>query len=59
MPSGLAWDDLGAVLPSQPDGVLLPKGEPPLLAELDGRLRDMEHRHGLDPGRPPVWVLTK
>jgi citrate lyase subunit beta/citryl-CoA lyase len=56
--TGLAWDDLEVVLPAGPDGLLLPKGDPLLLGELDGRLEDMEQRLGLRQGALPVWVLA-
>lgn len=56
--TGLAWDDLEAVLPAGPDGLLLPKGDPGLLAELDTRLGEVEGRVGLQPGAIPVWVLA-
>jgi citrate lyase subunit beta/citryl-CoA lyase len=56
--TGLAWDDLEAVLAARPDGLMLPKGDPSLLADLDQRLRDMESRLGLESGALPVWVLA-
>jgi citrate lyase subunit beta/citryl-CoA lyase len=56
--SGLAWDDLAAVLPAHPDGLLLPKGDPLLLAELDRRLGERELAAGLEPGALPIWVLA-
>ena len=58
IPTGLAWDDLEAVLPAKPDGLMLPKGDPAQLAELDARLSAMEERAGLEPGALPVWVLA-
>ena len=33
--SGEAWRDLAAVLPGRPDGIVLPKSEPAVLAEAD------------------------
>lgn len=56
--TGLAWDDLAGVLAAQPDGLLLPKGDPLLLAELDRRLGELEPRLGLERGVLPVWVLA-
>ena len=58
IPTGLAWDDLEAVLPSRPDGLMLPKGDPERLAALDARLHEMEGRLGLEAGALPVWVLA-
>jgi citrate lyase subunit beta/citryl-CoA lyase len=58
IPTGLAWDDLEAVLPARPDGLILPKGDPQLLAQLDSRLQDMEQRFSLATGALPVWVLA-
>ena len=42
----------------RPDGLMLPKGDPELLAQLDGRLRHIEAHAGLDVGALPVWVLA-
>ncbi len=56
--TGLAWDDLDAVLAARPDGVMLPKGDPLLLRELEQRLRDVEQQLGLEVGAMPVWVLA-
>jgi len=56
--TGLAWDDLSAVLAARPDGLLLPKGDPLLLAELDRRLLQLEQQAGLQGGALPVWVLA-
>jgi citrate lyase subunit beta/citryl-CoA lyase len=56
--TGLAWDDLEAVVPARPDGLMLPKGDPQLLAQLDRRLGEIEAREGLDVGALPVWVLA-
>jgi citrate lyase subunit beta/citryl-CoA lyase len=56
--SGLAWDDLAVVLPARPDALLLPKGDPQLLAELDGRLGELEQRAGLQSDATPVYVLA-
>jgi citrate lyase subunit beta / citryl-CoA lyase len=58
IPTGLAWDDLDAVVPARPDGLMLPKGEPQLLAQLDARLNEIEARAGLQVGALPVWVLA-
>jgi citrate lyase subunit beta / citryl-CoA lyase len=56
--TGLTWDDLAAVLPARPDAVLLPKGDPGLLAELDRRLSELEQRAGMQVGMTPVYVLA-
>ena len=56
--TGLAWDDLAAVLAARPDGLMLPKGDPLLLGELEQRLRELEQRLGLEVGALPVWVLA-
>ncbi len=56
--TGLAWDDLDAVLAARPDGVVLPKGDPDLFRELDQRLQPLESRLGLAVGALPVWVLA-
>ena len=56
--SGWAWDDLEAVLSARPDGLMLPKGDPHLFADLDHRLGEMEARANLETGSLPVWVLA-
>jgi citrate lyase subunit beta/citryl-CoA lyase len=56
--SGLAAADLAAVLPARPDALLLPKGDPQCLADLDGLLRSLETRFGLPLGELPVYVLA-
>lgn len=56
--TGLAWDDLQAVLAARPDGLMLPKGDPLLLRELNQRLGELEPRLGLPTGSVPVWVLA-
>ena len=56
--SGLAAADLEAVLAARPDGLMLPKGDPQCLAELDALLRPLEARAGLTVGSLPVIVLA-
>ena len=58
LPTGLTAADLQAVLPSRPDALLLPKGDPQQLATLDAQLTGLEARFGLPPGELPVYVLA-
>jgi citrate lyase subunit beta/citryl-CoA lyase len=49
--SGVALDDLVAVVPQQPDGILLPKCLPDDVRALDHYLSALEAAQGLRPER--------
>ena len=49
--SGVALDDLAAVVPGRPDGILLPKCVPEDVRTLDHYLSAFEAAFGLSPGR--------
>lgn len=54
--SGEAWRDLAAVLPARPDGIVLPKSEPALLAETDREIDRLQREAGADAW--PVRVIA-
>jgi citrate lyase subunit beta / citryl-CoA lyase len=56
--SGLALDDLAAVMPGQPDGIMLPKALPEDLAGLDRRLAELETAASVKLGTTRVIVIA-
>src|ERR1700748_851655 len=56
--SGAALDDLAAVIPGKPDGVLLPKALPQDLATLDHFLSAFETAFGVTPGAVRVIAIA-
>lgn len=57
--SGLAGDDLAAVVPSHPDGILLPKaGSAAAVHHLSGLLAPLERENGLQAGALKLIVLA-
>lgn len=56
--AGAALDDLAAVMPGRPDGVLLPKCLPADLRTLDHYLAAFEAAHGLPPGRTRIIAIA-
>jgi len=56
--SGAALDDLAAVVPGKPDGILLPKCEPQDLQTLDHYLSALETVSGLAPGSIRVIAIA-
>ncbi|MDE8652393.1 HpcH/HpaI aldolase/citrate lyase family protein [Novosphingobium album (ex Liu et al. 2023)] len=49
--SGLARDDLIAVMPHAPDGIVLPRATgPEAVSQLAAEIYELEHRHGLPTG---------
>ncbi len=56
---GLAPDDLAAVMPARPGGIMLPKSEQGGdVAQLDALLTALEAENGIDPGSTPVIALV-
>jgi citrate lyase subunit beta/citryl-CoA lyase len=52
-------DDLLAVMPAAPDGLMVPKAAGPAqLLLLAGELHDLEHRHGIPAGRTRLLPLV-
>ena len=52
-------DDLDAVMPSRPGGIVLPKAEGRHHVEqLDALLAERERAHGIEPGSTPVMALV-
>lgn len=58
LPSGIALDDLAAVMPGKPDGVLLPKCVPGDLQTLDHYLAAFEAASALSPGRVRIIAIA-
>jgi citrate lyase subunit beta / citryl-CoA lyase len=56
--SGAALDDLTAVLPGKPEGILLPKCQPGDLPSLDHYLTALEAAYGLSPGGIRVIAIA-
>ena len=56
--SGAALDDLAAVMPARPDGILLPKCVPEDLRVLDHYLAAFEAAHGLPAGQTRVIAIA-
>jgi citrate lyase subunit beta/citryl-CoA lyase len=56
--SGVALDDLTAVLPGAPDGILLPKSLPEHIRTLDHYLTALEAAFGLVPGEVRVIAIA-
>jgi citrate lyase subunit beta/citryl-CoA lyase len=57
--TGLTDDDLDAVMPARPDGILLPKAEGgPSVMHLDAKLAAREAIHGIDDGATAILALT-
>ena len=56
--SGVALDDLTAVLPGTPDGILLPKSLPEHVRTLDHYLTALEAAFGLVPGEVRVIAIA-
>jgi citrate lyase subunit beta / citryl-CoA lyase len=56
--SGVALDDLAAVVPGKPDGILLPKCEPEDLRTLDHYLSALEAVSGTAPGTIRVIAIA-
>src|SRR5271166_790016 len=56
--SGFALDDLAAVMPSRPDGILLPKCVPDDLRTLDHYLSAFEAASALAPGAARVIAIA-
>lgn len=56
--SGVALDDLVAVVPERPDGILLPKCLPEDVRTLDHYLTVLEVAHGLRPGAIRVIAIA-
>jgi citrate lyase subunit beta/citryl-CoA lyase len=57
--TGLTDDDLQAVVPGRPDGILLPKAEGgPSVTHLDAKLTALEAIHGLQDGAIGIIALT-
>ena len=57
--TGLADDDLGAVMAGAPDGILLPKAEGgAAVADCDARLKVWETRHNLKPGATKIIAIA-
>lgn len=56
--SGAALDDLAAVMPARPDGVLLPKCVPADLRTLDHYLSAFEAAHGIAAGQTRVIAIA-
>lgn len=56
---GLAKDDLAAIMPARPGGIMLPKSEKGAdVAALDALLSPMEAAHGIEPGATGVHPLV-
>jgi citrate lyase subunit beta/citryl-CoA lyase len=58
LPSGVALDDLAAVVPGKPDGILLPKCVPEDLRTLDHYLSALEAAAALPPGKIRVIAIA-
>src|SRR5437762_11134524 len=58
LPSGVALDDLAAVVPGKPDGILLPKCVPDDLRTLDHYLSALEAASALPPGNIRVIAIA-
>jgi citrate lyase subunit beta/citryl-CoA lyase len=57
--TGLTDDDLDAVMPARPDGILLPKAEGGAsIMHLDAKLTAREALAGIDDGATPILALT-
>lgn len=56
--SGLALDDLAAVMPGRPDGIVLPKSTPEGVTRLDHYLEAFEAAHGIPPGTTRILVIA-
>lgn len=56
--SGAALDDLTAILPGKPEGILLPKCQPEDLPTLDHYLSALEAAYGLTPGGIRVIAIA-
>lgn len=57
--SGMAADDLAAVMPARPGGIMLPKAESARdMVALDVLLGKLEAAHGITPGSTPVHPLV-
>lgn len=57
--SGLARDDLNAIMPGAPDGVLLPCAEgPEAVRQLAAEIYELEHRHGLTPASTRILPVV-
>lgn len=58
--SGLVPDDLAAVLPAHPEGIVLPKaGSAEEVAWLDGQITEAEHRFGRPAGGIPLILIIE
>jgi citrate lyase beta subunit len=58
--SGLETDDLEAVLPARPDGIVVPKVEHPGQVQwVSSRLAEAERRHGWEPGSLGLLALIE
>lgn len=56
---GLVPDDLAAIMPARPGGIMLPKSESGAdVAALDALLTPLEQKHGIAPGSTPVHALV-
>ena len=59
LPGGLTGDDLAAVMPARPGGIMLPKSESGAdVARLDGLLTPLEQAHGIAAGTTGVHALV-
>jgi citrate lyase subunit beta/citryl-CoA lyase len=56
--SGAALDDLAAVMPGRPDGILLPKCLPEELRVIDHYLSAFEAAHGIPPGTTRIVAIA-
>jgi citrate lyase subunit beta/citryl-CoA lyase len=57
--TGLTDNDLGAVMPARPDGILLPKAEGGAsVTHLDAKLTAREAMHDIDEGATAILALT-
>lgn len=59
LPGGLAPEDLTAIMPARPGGIMLPKSESGAdVAALDSLLAAAEREHGIEEGSTPVHALV-
>ncbi len=57
--SGLSADDLAAVMPGAPDGLMIPKiSDPAELVDLERQLETLERRHGMASGSTSLIVIA-